>query len=75
MTDHSTSRPGPVGLVATLTLCLVGGAVLAGAAVLVLGLPLPAFTIAALVIGVGTWLPPAVRGRPAPDDESSGGPP
>ncbi|MEU3032162.1 hypothetical protein ACPCBC_03505 [Streptomyces incarnatus] len=56
-----------VGLVATLVLCLVGAAVLVGAANLVLGLPLPATVIAVLVIGVGTWLPSAVRGRSAPD--------
>ncbi|MFG5717921.1 hypothetical protein [Streptomyces murinus] len=73
MADRRTKDRGknPVGLVATLVLCLLGGAVLAGFAGLLLGLPLPATALAALVIGVGTWLPPAVRSRSEPD----GGPP
>ncbi|MEV7502267.1 hypothetical protein [Streptomyces sp. NPDC093018] len=64
---------GPVGLVAMLLLCLPGGAVLAGFAGLLLGLPLPATALAALVIGVGTWLPSAVRSRSVPDGGSSPG--
>ncbi|CAL2068521.1 hypothetical protein FSY75_13565 [Streptomyces sp. TR1341] len=75
MADRRTKdrEKDPVGLVATLVLCLLGGAVLAGVAGLLLGLPLPATAIAALVIGVGTWLPPAVRSRSEPDGGSSPG--
>ncbi|MFG3361454.1 hypothetical protein [Streptomyces griseofuscus] len=47
-----------------------GDAVLALLAGLLLGLPLPATVIAALVIGGGTRLPPAVRSRSEPDGGS-----
>ncbi|CAL2073438.1 hypothetical protein [Streptomyces murinus] len=75
MADRRTKdrEKDPVGLVATLVLCLLGGAVLAGVAGLLLGLPLPATAIAALVIGVGTWLPQTVRSRSEPDGGSSPG--
>ncbi|MER7967548.1 hypothetical protein ABTX35_00770 [Streptomyces sp. NPDC096080] len=63
---------GPAGLAAMLGLCLVGAAVLAGAAWLVLGLSLPAFVIAVLVIGIGTWLPMAVGSRSLTGQNSTG---
>ncbi|NMO33454.1 hypothetical protein HG826_07600 [Streptomyces sp. GMY01] len=64
-------RPsGSARALVALGLCVIGGGVLAGAAGLVLGLPLPLVVVTALVIGVGTWLPLVVRGRPPQDGDS-----
>ncbi|MEU6284418.1 hypothetical protein [Streptomyces sp. NPDC047028] len=62
---------GLVGLVALLVLCLVGGAVLAGAAELVLGWSLPFFVMAASAFGVGTWLPLVMVPRSLPDESGT----
>ncbi|MFF9314063.1 hypothetical protein ACF1BS_24540 [Streptomyces sp. NPDC014748] len=67
-------RPsGSARALVALGLCVIGGGVLAGAAGLVLGLPLPLVVVTALVIGVGTWLPLVVRGRPPQGGDSQDG--
>ncbi|MGW4349982.1 hypothetical protein ACWEL8_33555 [Streptomyces sp. NPDC004690] len=65
--ERDTWPSGSARALVALGPCVVGGGVLAGAAGLVLGLPLPLVVVTALVIGVGTWLPLVVRGRPPQD--------
>jgi 4-amino-4-deoxy-L-arabinose transferase-like glycosyltransferase len=62
---------GPVWLVVLLGLCLLGGAVLAGAAEVVLGWSLPFFVMASSAIGIGTWLPLALSTRSLPNESGT----